>query len=219
MPTPRIRDTSPGCELFPEFGTLYDLIAREVAGLSEAQLDFQTDRWPWAHWSIRRQLSHMASLIYSWLLVRWGPTLFPHGDHGVPHLQELTASGFDRCLDEQRYWRVDTILQALYDAIALMQRVLAQHTIGFLRRHTLRRDFPAHWRMMRQAHAVGLQPADEPGKLVMTLEASIRHVYFEETTHLFNIQRLKRAQGLPAVVEVPRVGYWVLEEWDRSEAP
>jgi hypothetical protein len=40
---------------------------------------------------------------------------------------------------------------------------------------------------------------------------------FEETTHLYNIQRLKRAQGLSTIVEVPPVGYWVLDGWDRSE--
>ena len=43
-------------------------------------------------------------------------------------------------------------------------------------------------------------------------------MYFEEVTHLYNIQRLKRAQGLQAVVEVPKAGYWVLEGWDTSEA-
>ena len=31
------------------------------------------------------------------------------------------------------------------------------------------------------------------------------------------IQRLKRAQGLSNMVEVPRVGYWALDEWDTSE--
>jgi hypothetical protein len=45
----------------------------------------------------------------------------------------------------------------------------------------------------------------------------LRHLYFEEVTHLYNVQRLKRAQGLPTVVVVPRVGYWVLDGWDRSE--
>ena len=52
----------------------------------------------------------------------------------------------------------------------------------------------------------------------MLLEASMRHIYFEETTHLFNIQRLKRAQGLSIVSELPRVGYWTLDGWDISEA-
>ena len=57
----------------------------------------------------------------------------------------------------------------------------------------------------------------ESSKVVMTIEATLRHIYFEETTHLYNIQRLKRAQGLSTIVEVPRVGYWVLDGWDRSE--
>ena len=52
----------------------------------------------------------------------------------------------------------------------------------------------------------------------MQLEGSIRHVYFEEITHLFNIQRLKRAQGLPTVSDLPKVGYWTLGGWDISEA-
>ncbi len=48
---------------------------------------------------------------------------------------------------------------------------------------------------------------DDPTMPAMSLEATFRHMYFEETTHLYNIQRLKRAQGLATVVEVPRVGY------------
>ena len=71
---------------------------------------------------------------------------------------------------------------------------------------------------MIKAHPTGITPADEPGKGVMLLEASIRHIYFEEITHLFNIQRLKRAQGLSTVSELPRVGYWTLDGWDISEA-
>ena len=45
----------------------------------------------------------------------------------------------------------------------------------------------------------------------------MRHIYFEQTTHLYNIQHLKMAQGLPAAVDLPRVGYWVQNGWDRSE--
>jgi hypothetical protein len=51
----------------------------------------------------------------------------------------------------------------------------------------------------------------------MTLEATLRHIYFEETIHLSNIQRLTRAQGLSTVVGVPRGGYWVVDGGDRSE--
>jgi hypothetical protein len=51
----------------------------------------------------------------------------------------------------------------------------------------------------------------------ITLEASFRHVYYECITHLYNLQRLKRAQGLEAAVELPLEGYWQLPDWDRSE--
>ena len=212
-----LTDDAPGIVLFPEYEALYDLIAHEVIGLTDAQLDFRADQWAWADWSIRRQLSHMASLIYGWLVVRWGQTLFPAGDHGVADLQGLTASGFDRRLDDRRYWALPLILHTLQDAIALIQRVLAQRSVGFLRGHTCEREVGDHWRLMQQAHPRGVTLTIESHKLVMTLEATLRHIYFEETTHLYNIQRLKRAQGLSTIVEAPRVGYWVLDGWDRSE--
>ena len=110
------------------------------------------------------------------------------------------------------------LLHALQEAIALTRRVLAQRSAGFLRSHTYLRDFPDHWRLMIHAHSTGITRTSAPDKLVMTLEGTVRHIYFEETTHLYNIQRLKRAQGLATMVEVPRVGYWVLDGWDRSEA-
>ena len=212
-----ITDDAPGTVLFPEYEELYNLIMREVTGLTDAQLDFRSDQWTWADWSIRRQLSHMASLIYGWIIVRLGQTLFPDGNHGIENIQSLTASGFDRRLDDRRYWDLPVILHTLQDGIALIQRVLAQHSVGFLRSHTTERTVGDHWRLMQQAYTSGLTLDVEAGKVVMTIEAILRHIYFEETTHLYNIQRLKRAQGLATIVEVPRVGYWVLDGWDRSE--
>jgi len=212
-----ITDDAPGTVLFPEYAELYDLIAREVTGLTDAQLDFRSDQWAWADWSIRRQLSHTTSLIYGWMIVRLGQTLFPDGHHGIENIQSLTPSGFDRRLDDRRYWDLPVILHALQDGIALIQRVLAQRSVGFLRSHTIERTVGEHWRLMHQAHPRGVTLDVECNKVVMTIEATLRHIYFEETTHLYNIQRLKRAQGLPAAVEVPHVGYWVLDGWDRSE--
>jgi len=212
-----ITDDALGTVLFPEYEELYDLIAREVTGLTDAQLDFRSDQWAWADWSIRRQLSHMASLIYGWIIVRLGQTLFPDGNHGIDNIQSLTGSGFDRRLDDRRYWDLPVILHALQGGIALIQRVLAQRSVGFLRGHATERTMGEHWRLMHQAHPHGVTFDAASSKLVMTIEATLRHIYFEETTHLYNIQRLKRAQGLPAVVEVPQVGYWVLDGWDRSE--
>ncbi len=69
-----------------------------------------------------------------------------------------------------------------------------------------------------KVHPSGIYHApNNPNEGAMSLEANIRHVYFEKTTHLYNIQRIKKTQGLPLVVETPRFGYWTLEEWDSSE--
>ena len=212
-----ITEISPGSILFPEYDSLYDLIEVEVGGLSDAELDFQSDRWEWAAWSIRRQLSHMASLIYRWLIIRWGDTLFPDGDHGVEDVKGLADSNYDRRLDEDRYWELPAVLQQLKGGIDLARRVLAERSVGFLRSHTYVMNQAPQWELMIKAHPTGFTVTDDPAKEVMTLEATMRHIYFEETTHLYNIQRLKRAQGLLTSVQVPRVGYWVVEGWDRSE--
>jgi len=152
-----ITDDAPGTVLFPEYAELYDLIEREVTGLTDAQLDFRSEQWDWADWSIRRQLSHMASLMYGWIIVRLGPTLFPDGNHGIADVPGLTASGFDRRLDDRRYWDLPVILRTLQDGIALIQRVLTQRSVGFLRSHTCERDVSDHWRLMQQAHPVVLE--------------------------------------------------------------
>jgi hypothetical protein len=71
---------------------------------------------------------------------------------------------------------------------------------------------------MAKAHPSGVT-VDGAGGGTLTLEATFRHMYFEHTTHLYNIQRIKRALGEPAIVRLPVEGYHTLEEWDRSEAP
>jgi hypothetical protein len=221
MSTQIITDRSPGTALFPEYHGLYELITREVEGLTDAQLDFSSAQWAWAAWSIRRQLSHMAFASYFWLLVRWGATLFPDGNHGVDDVQALTAPGFDRCLDERRYWDLPVLLEKLQEGMTLIQRVLAAHNVGFLRSQTdlveIRPEARPTWRLILQAIPTGITLTANGSQLSITLEATLRHLYFEETTHLYNIQRLKRAQGLSTIVDVPRVGYWVLDGWDRSE--
>ena len=215
--TQPLTNASPGSALFPEYDALYDLIAAEVVCLSDAQLDFKSDRWEWAVWSIRRQLSHMSSLMYRWLILRWGGTLFPEGDHGVEDVKGLADSDHDRRMNEDRYWELPIILEKLREGIDLVQRVLAGRSVGFLRSHTYLQDQTPQWELMTKAHATGFTVTDDPTKEVMTLEATMRHIYFEETTHLYNIQRLKRAQDLSTAVQVPRVGYWVVDGWDRSE--
>ena len=212
-----ITDSSPASNLFPEYATLYDLIASEVEGLTDAQLDFESDRWGWSTWSIRRQLSHMSSALVRWLVVRWGDTLFPDGNHGVHDVEGMIDDNYDRRMNEDRYWELPVILEKLREAIDLTQRVLEERSVGFLREQTYLQDQASQWELMIKAHTTGFSDTDDPAKKTMTLEATVRHLYFELVTHLYNIQRLKRAQGLSAVADLPRVGYWVVDGWDASE--
>ncbi len=214
-----ITDESPASALFPEFDTLYELIAAEADGLTDAQLDWTSDEYGWAEWSIRVQLSHMASLIYRWLILRWGDELYPNGDHGVEDVKGLADSPNDRRMDDSKYHDLPTILGKLREGIDLMRRALASHSVGFLRGRSVSLTLNESWALMIAAHPTGIVPSeDDPSTVTMLLEGSVRHVYFEEITHLFNIQRLKRAQGLPTASDLPRAGYWTLDGWDVSEA-
>ena len=202
---------------FPEFDELYCLILSEITGLSEKNLDYQSNKWEWAEWSIRNQLSHMASLIPRWLISRWGHILFPNGDHGFENLEEITNSPSDRRLDNSIYWDTDLILPILCKSIALIQNVLETANLEFLQAHKIDRAPTPQWAVMSKAHPRGITVTGSPASGSMTLEATFRHIYFEEITHLYNIQRLRIAQGLGTNIIVPKVGYWVLPEWDRSQ--
>ena len=73
MVQPQLSDDLPGTALFPQFkSAIYDMYTAEVAGLTEGELDYESDRWEWAWWSIPRNVSHVASGELRWLLVRWG---------------------------------------------------------------------------------------------------------------------------------------------------
>ena len=213
-----ITNDSPGSALFPEFDTLYDLIANEVEGLTDDQLDWRSEEYGWAEWSIRVQLSHMASLIYRWLILRWGDVTFPNGEHGVEDVNGLAASPYDRRMDDTKYYELPDILTKLREGIDLARRVLAERNVGFLRSHTVTVTLDGGWGLMIQAHPTAITPTEQANTVTMQFEGSIRHIFFEEITHLFNIQRLKRAQGLPTLSDLPRVGYWTLDDWDVSEA-
>ena len=103
-------DSTPGNQVFPQFATLYNLVAPEVEGLTDDQLDWESQQWEWAKWSIRRQVSHMASFIPGWLLRQWGSRLFPDGFDELGDLQRTRTlsrnSGIVRWLDETEYHRL-----------------------------------------------------------------------------------------------------------------
>ena len=218
MPQPT--DTRPAATLFPEFDTLYDLIANEVDGLTDSQLDWTSDDYAWAEWSIRVQLSHMASLIYRWLLIRWGDVIYPNSDHGVDDVEGLGMSPFDRRMDDTKYYDLPIILDKLDEGINLARRILRERDVAFLRSHSVSMQLSGTWDLMIHAFPqnAGVSLNADTNEVTMLLEGTMRHIYYEEVTHLFNIQRLKRAQGLATVSELPRAGYWTVEGWDVSEA-
>ena len=116
------------------------------------------------------------------------------------------------------YWSIDSILSKLREALDLANSVLAGETVATLRSKELRIDYNDQWKQFAPAHPTGLrQDPFDASAAYLSLEATMRHRTFEYTTHLFNIQRIKRAQGLRATVELPTEGYMALASWDRSE--
>ena len=206
-------------QLSQEFDTLFEVIQQEVADLTEVHLNFTSDEWAWAQWSIRNQLSHMARLIPSWLITRFGKMLFPNNAHGFKNLdmEPITNSPSQGRLDDSVYWELSEIMVILRTSIDLVRQVLRENSETQLRQYMVKRDPTPQWKMMAKAHPSGVTVQGDPAYGTMTLEATIRHIYFEEITHLYNIQRLKKAQGIGPASQLPKVGYWVLEEWDRSE--
>lgn len=218
MVTGNRADDASGHALFPEFLALPTMVRAELLGLTNEQLDYESDNWAWSRWSIRRQVSHLASLTYRWLLVRWGGQLLPDGTGLDPEqLDALTASAYDRRLDEHIFWEIEEIQRALVNALALARALLSAETVASMRARTEDVQQGPHWDLMALAHPTGITAGGQPGARRLTLEATFRHIYFEFITHLYNIQRLKRAQDLIAVVQLPEVGYWTLNGWDRSE--
>ena len=209
-------DSLNGSKLFPEYSTLYHMILAEIRDLDNRAMDFKSYEWAWSKWSIRMQLSHMASLIFRWMLVRWGEKLFPDDKHGIEDVRGI-AQADNRRMDEVRYWDKVVIMSKLEQGIELVQQVLSSHSVDFLTRECILRLDPgsAEAKLIMSAHSHGVTVGD--GGTIWTLEATIRHIYFEEITHLYNIQRLKRAQGLPTEVDIPKVGYWTVPGWDVSE--
>ena len=214
------KENDPGTGLFPQYGPeMYAMVASEVEGLTDEQLDWNSDRWEWSKWSIRRQVSHMPSFVKSWLLLRWGGQLFPNGTSHLGEMGEYDRSTAGAWLNEERFWDLSDLLEQWDGSIDLARVVLDAETVGSMRSKRVSApgasDF---WRLAVPAHPSGVSyDPDDPDSIILTLEGTFRHMYYEFTTHLHNVLRLKRAQGLPTMVDVPREGYWVMSTWDRSE--
>ena len=212
-------DRSPATGLFPQFQSrIYDMVFSEVEGLTEAELDFESDQWEWSKWSIRRNMSHMASGDFRWLWGRWGKQLFPEGLPNGKELDALMESPHDRRLDEEKYWEREVILEKVCQGLDLCWSVLSAETVGSLRSKEIETPSSGLLAEHPEIFRGGIRiDSDESSIVYITLETTFLHRYYEYIAHLNNIQRLKKAQGLAPVADIPFEGYWALPDWDRSE--
>lgn len=213
-----IKDDAPLRVLFPEYWKLHSMVRGEVSGLDEAALDWTDNSSGWAGWSIRQQCSHLASVVYRWLLVRWRDQLFTDG---IPvseqELSRLNSPEHDRRLDDDHFREMEQVLNAIEGAMELAQSVLRRVTVSEARSMAVTRSSSPQWALMARAHPIGVTVTEDGGGS-LTLEATFRHMYYEYLTHLFNIQRIKRALRKPVVVRLPPEGYHTVRGWDVSEA-
>ena len=221
-PSPSI----PARELFPAYPRVPALFRAEVEGLGEAQLDRKRPEKSWGLWSIRDQVSHMASVPYRWLLVRWGKVLF--GER-LPRDPELLRTGFSgRMMNPERFHAIGGLLAAQEDAFALAWEVLGRETLGSLRAREISEHLPwgtrrpgetedvRAWRERSlSAHPASFRrdPAD-PDIIHFNLEYTFRHILWEGYAHLRTIQKHKEAEGLPPRSEIPQEGYLRILQWE-----
>ena len=100
----------PGANLFLGYPNLNLLVASEVEGLTNDQLDWDSDDWEWSKWNIRKQLSHMAHAIYVHLVRRWGEVLFPDDEHGLEDVVALSGPNDYLTLDPSKYWELPVLM-------------------------------------------------------------------------------------------------------------
>ena len=216
---PTVSGDSPLRVLFPQYRRIDSMVRGELEGLDDAALDWTSEKYGWAGWSMRQQASHLGSLVFRWLLVRWREPLFPDG---IPVSEEelrlLNSPDYDRRLDERVYHDIEEIFGVVDRAVELARSVLQQRTVAEGQSLVIARPPSAQWAMMARAHPHGVT-VNADGGGAMTLEATFRHMLYEYLTHMYNMQRIKRALGLPVIVRLPDEGYHTLPDWDTSEAP
>ncbi|MDP6086483.1 MAG: polymer-forming cytoskeletal protein [Nitrospinota bacterium] len=205
-----------------DFGNLRLWLDQELKDLTEVQLDYSAESPNWTRWSIRRQVSHMANSVILWLVGRWSDILWKDRTPD-PEFVEISKAehGHDRMLDPEKYRDIKSLGQILQRAYDLIRQVAGRESMESLREKTLVLKLPADAKLGTSNESVhelwARYSAAHKGDIVrdpsnaytwsFTLEAMLRHLYFEHLAHIRTIQRLKEKQALKAVVELPREGY------------
>lgn len=217
-------EAAPG--LMPHFPVVAEWTHAEVAGLTDAQLDFHDDHpdreWMW--WSIRRQVSHNAwdALVLPYR--RCADLLWPSADPPEPIKWDEHRMGpnarFDRMLDPELFWAMPELIEKLELGLGWLERVVTEQPIEVLRGTQKEVGATAFWAYVTATLPRGATPLpDNPQTIRYDLEGSLWMVFYELLSHIRTIQRLKVEQGLETVVELPRVGYLRLPEyWGDTDA-
>jgi hypothetical protein len=204
----------------PYYPHLVTWVKAEVAGLTDAQLDFH-DQHPdreWMWWSIRRQVSHMAwdALVFPYR--RCAPLLWPDADPPEPIVWKDHRRGperkHDRMLDAALFWQMPDLLEKLELGISWLERVVTEQSIETLRATMKSVRGTNFWRYVIQTLPRGAEvDPDREGYIRYDLEGSLWMVFYEILSHIRTIQRLKHHQHLALAVALPRVGYLRLPEY------
>ncbi|MBM4405153.1 MAG: hypothetical protein FJ039_03085 [Chloroflexi bacterium] len=198
------------------FTDIYRPVEHEVAGLTAAQLDFTSPKWDWASWSIRKNLNHMSFVAWAWFNDRW--KLHLPTNSAVAYFQDLTAKSMDEQRDILNWLDAAGVLDRFRKSTVVVLTVLSKETPASMRAKWLPAANSGFMAQVAAAHPTGYEADPQaPGHYRISFEATFRHIYYELTTHLYNIQRIKRAQGLKTVTKTPVEGYHTLPHWDRSE--
>ena len=213
--------------LFPKIPQVADLYGIETDGLSEEALRRTREEKSWGLWSIRDQVSHVASLPYRWLLVRWGAILF--GD-ALPRDEALLERFDGRMMKEAYYPQIQDLIGAMRDSFALAWEALGAETTESIRdgRHISERvrvgmmrpgtgEDVRRWRenVTLKAHRTGVWIDPDDAELFhFNLEYTFRHMLWEAYAHLKTIQMHKKEEGLEPLVNIPQEGYIRVLKWE-----
>ena len=216
-----------------DFDRLKKMFHDEVAGLTDAELDWDNPDEEWSQWSIRRQVSHVSLAYFFWLSKSWGKILWPDNPPTDP-VDFSKAGVYDRRLDEEKFWRLEDLLPKFDEALVLAARIAEEKSEEEMNTLTLKRAFKPEmmrgktdlpvchfWAYVATFHMDGLdQESEDETAFTFSLAGMLRHLYWEALVHLRTIHRLKEAQELVPVAEIKLEGYLIDPFfWGPGEGP